>query len=812
MFQFLTANKFKFIGVTTTLTEEGKKDIKGIYSGWQTKTPEELANNFKTRGRTFKQILMRGHPSFLVIDTDEEEQHAELLKILTDMDLYKPSAITESFRGRECNFIYKRHFWFSVNKEDIYKSKGVKFGTNKLNGYDVLYDDNCQILEWTNSILTDLPPLSYTQYDEIITKMNAKFPSKQAEPPAKPAKPKKETKPIRNTTADEEPSESEDSSDSSDSDDEPRTFDSKYIDHIKKVLKGLNSYRCNDYDDWLKIAMIFVNERLPLDLFDDFSKQSKHYNEHGNASIINNLMKKSHSGPKLGLPTLYQMLKEDNYELFCKLQKDRRDFWQLMNKLSDSDCAKLYYNLEPSNYLFSSVTGWYEYNEFNVLEHTEREPINLQNDITDKLQDYVTEQHKLLNPGADNYKQKTDLINKNYKKLGTAKFISGVISYLRPLYRVKNVDDLFNANSDLIAFTDAVYDVKTNQFRPIKPMDYITKTTKYPAPVNSFNQDCQSYLKNLLLDIFGKQELAEYWLTVTGLSLFTTKIQSLFLLTGSGGNGKGILNNLIRHALGEYYYAPENTFLTTPFSANQPNPSLYQARGVRYLSVSEPDNGRDNHFNVDFVKALSGGDSITTRTLYDRKNISYIPQFTGFVQCNQKPKLARLDQGIMRRIKIIHYPFNYVDKPTKPNEKQRDYNLPDKLKTPLIVENFILLLFSYAHKYINEDVEKIPMPREVQAVTSEYMDENNPVKDWLNSRIQITGEHTNTKHRIKTTEALEDYNSTAEQKLNAMKFAEYMKFNEMPVIKSGNYRYYTGVTWKVEEPEGDEINDDMFSD
>ena len=110
-------------------------------------------------------------------------------------------------------------------------------------------------------------------------------------------------------------------------------------------------------------------------------------------------------------------------------------------------------------------------------------------------------------------------------------------------------------------------------------------------------------------------------------------------------------------------YCADNTFLTSVFKSGQANPTLAKCMGIRYLLVSEPsgkqsfpkatftkksedffvnepDDGSDDvKFNVDFIKMLTGGDIITTRDLF-KSNVSYKPQFTPFVQCNNKPKLG----------------------------------------------------------------------------------------------------------------------------------------------------------------------------
>ena len=167
-----------------------------------------------------------------------------------------------------------------------------------------------------------------------------------------------------------------------------------------------------------------------------------------------------------------------------------------------------------------------------------------------------------------------------------------------------------------------------------------------------------------------------------GISLFTNKAESIYILTGKGGNGKGLLMNLIKDCLGSYYQQAETTFLTNSIRAGSANPTLAKCKGIRFLSVSEPESSeQDISLNTEFIKALTGRDTITTRDLY-KTNISYEPMFNCFLQCNNIPSIKKIDNGMIRRLKIIRYPFNFVESDKLENDKNnrlRDDSLKDSL-------------------------------------------------------------------------------------------------------------------------------------
>jgi P4 family phage/plasmid primase-like protien len=487
------------------------------------------------------------------------------------------------------------------------------------------------------------------------------------------------------------------------------------------------------------------------------------------------------------------------------------ELWKMFEKNDQAELAEYYHSKNPNKYLRSELTGWYEYNHQNrVMKKGKEAPASMLNHISEFLHNTLSELKNRLQPDPKDQKEfdrKMKLYRQVYVKVGTASFVRGIIDYLKFKYTIDRLDDKIDANPNILGFDDKVYDVMTGQFRDIKPDDYLTKSCKYNAPtqVNVIRDE----IRKILLDIFGKQNVAEYWLTTTSLALFTNKLESVYIHTGAGGNGKGVLSDFVKSAIGEYFMVAENSFLTSSFRAGQANPTLANCNGVRYLLVSEPDNGtKSNSINVDFVKSVSGGDEITCRALYS-DNKTFKPQFTVFMQCNSKPSLGKLDNGIQRRLKIIDYPFSFVDAPNKPYEKMRDYSLKQKLTQQIYIDQFILLLLDTAHANIHKDIKSIQLPDEVKEQISEYIEENNPIKAWLDEHMEITNQD---KDRIKASDALMMYNSnTTGEKMTAVKFSEYMKFNQIDKKKSDGIMKFVGIKAKP-YPTGQVVNNGYVFD
>ena len=282
------------------------------------------------------------------------------------------------------------------------------------------------------------------------------------------------------------------------------------------------------------------------------------------------------------------------------------------------------------------------------------------------------------------------------------------------------------------------------------------------APLN-VNEGKLKQINNIIYSIFEKSELTEYWLKVFGISLFTNKAESIYILTGKGGNGKGLLMNLITDCLGSYYQQAETTFLTNSIRAGSANPTLAKCKGIRFLSVSEPESSeQDISLNTEFIKALTGRDTITTRDLY-KTNISYEPMFNCFLQCNNRPSI-KIDNGMIRRLKIIRYPFNFVESDKLENDKNnrlRDDNLKDSLiEDEELKQAFIYLLIKYASENINKTID---IPDECKEFTKQYIDDNNPIKDFIDSKLIKTDD---IKDRIKTSDLYKLFKSSTQDEEN----------------------------------------------
>ena len=212
--------------------------------------------------------------------------------------------------------------------------------------------------------------------------------------------------------------------------------------------------------------------------------------------------------------------------------------------------------------------------------------------------------------------------------------------------------------------------------------------------------------------------------------------EKFYFWTGSGGNGKSKIIELLDHALGDYSKTLDVAFLTTKRgSSSSASPEVETIKHARFISCSEPE--EDDKIYVGKLKQITGGDKLTTRGLY-KETTEFKPQFKIILMCNEKPKLAGQDGGTWRRIEVVNFisEFTKNPKPTEndPHKFHADLKLSKKLEGYKVV--FMLKLLKTYIEYKKLGTEH---PEEVINGTDEYKLENDIISSWFNQDLEECG-------------------------------------------------------------------------
>ena len=228
--------------------------------------------------------------------------------------------------------------------------------------------------------------------------------------------------------------------------------------------------------------------------------------------------------------------------------------------------------------------------------------------------------------------------------------------------------EMIDSNPFLFCCDNATIDLKTGEGREHKREDFITR---YSNVVYNPKADCPIW-HSFLERIFNKDlHLIEYIQMAVGYCMTgSTKEQCLFILHGSGANGKSVFMNVVNALLGSYCMeTPVETFMKSRFDDTRPSNDVARLAGARVASANETE--RSQALAESKVKAMTGDDLITARFL-NKEFFTFRPQFKIWIRSNYKPRISGTDTGIWRRIRLI--PFTV----TIP-EEERDPELTSKL-------------------------------------------------------------------------------------------------------------------------------------
>jgi putative DNA primase/helicase len=273
-------------------------------------------------------------------------------------------------------------------------------------------------------------------------------------------------------------------------------------------------------------------------------------------------------------------------------------------------------------------------------------------------------------------------------------------------------------NEWLLNTLSGTVDLKTGGRGEHNPADRITKVT---SAFYSEQATCPKWLTFLDRIMGGKLDLIEFLQRAVGYSLTgDTSEQVLFVLWGSGANGKSVLLEVLRSILGDYArHTPAESLVAGPKSSGIPN-DLARLRGARFVTAVETEDGR--RLAEGLVKQMTGGDTITARFLH-QEFFEFRPAFKVWLATNHKPVIRGTDYAIWRRIRLV--PFTVTIPP-----EERDKGLAKRL-----LEEEATGILAWAAEGCRQ-WQKLGLaePPAVLAATEAYREEMDPLNDFMEER------------------------------------------------------------------------------
>lgn len=587
---------------------------------------------------------------------------------------------------------------------------------------------------------------------------------------------------------------------------------------IVKVLEALPSSVSNSYNEWVSVGMACFNEDIPLEYWDRWSATSPKYRK-GDCATKWRTFKKGN----ITQAYLWSLLKKHDPTKFKELLGERKDFQKLIENPSHYSVAEYFYNNRPNDYLYDTNAGWFGVMPTNIWENPKGKshPPTLKNKIVrvlnaERLQLEGTILKKKMEATARDDKDAVEALDKITKKclefkdkIENDSFQKGLISFLSSFYAeqsqllmlskgVKETDGVigvFDTNPNIWAFSDCLYDFTIKEFRPIEPTDYITITCGYNRP--KANPTARALIMETLTGIWENTEPRDYMLTLLAACLCGTRNMEVFsILTGRGGNGKGLLWEVVQRTFGGYYYAlPKQSLTKAVDSATAATPDIANLRGMRCVGTSEPE--AEERLQDGTIKLFTGGDLLTGRPLYGQP-FTFKPQFGLFIQCNNIPPFNQISKAGVRRNRVIPFPFNFVGEPKLSYERVGNPHIKNVLcRSDEWRDEFFNILLDYYPKAEGKQIDQIYTPPLIAERTAEYIEDNNRVGVWWNENYeQVEGEY------VSSMVAREALRADIGLRMGDREFKAALAFNDIDIkkITRGELRGKMGIeNWRRKE-------------
>lgn len=515
------------------------------------------------------------------------------------------------------------------------------------------------------------------------------------------------------------------------------TFDEKYT-KIKELLEIIQDEN-QTYDNWLKIGMgLYTTDNSENMMQVWYNWSSIDYK--CNFEEIKRKWKSFKIQEKnITLGTIRKRAKDKNYELYVQwYNKNYKN--EIINLIKDFDqqtVAIYFKNKKSDNYIF--IKGeWFALTDNNLWKQLHKNDTSkLINDITETVKNDLIELKNNLKPEDETLK----LIPSVSKKLGTSKFICGVIDFLKDKYCNDEIE--FNTKSYLFGFTNVVYDLNKNIFRNYEKDDYISMTTGYKwiePDIDEINE-----INKILSQVHIDEEIRNFYLDIMCSGLWGTTLQYYIMFNGSGSNGKSVLNDLIMKAFGDYGKVI-NPIMLCEHRKQGANTELANLHFKRIVIAREPPKKQNIKLSNSMLKELTGASEISARKIYS-ENEKTILCLTLIIECNKKPLLEEEPtEADARRIIDLLFESKFTDDKNLINNinifPKKSYYTEEEFRNKY---KYALLKILFEHnknhyyKETNNNYNKeLKIPDKVQKRTKEYMESSIEIFEWFMETFEKT--------------------------------------------------------------------------
>ena len=264
---------------------------------------------------------------------------------------------------------------------------------------------------------------------------------------------------------------------------------------------------------------------------------------------------------------------------------------------------------------------------------------------------YIAKRLEIITTWYDMPDYKKRKLKRDLKRFGNVSSFKNILEAARGLKPVGS--EAFNTKNEMLKIGNGTMNLETGYLEDDKADDMFTTYTdamyyrSYPEP--------RRFLKFLNEIFLNDSDLIKYLHRVLGYCITgETKEQKFFVFYGKGKNGKSTLLNILQDVLNDYVGNLDAYALAKKNEGSgKGNPTLLQNRYSRMVIISEQN--KDAELDIALIKAISGGDKISARMLFQNNAKPFKPRYKMVFATNYLPNIDWNNEGIKRRYTIIPF-------------------------------------------------------------------------------------------------------------------------------------------------------------
>jgi P4 family phage/plasmid primase-like protien len=532
--------------------------------------------------------------------------------------------------------------------------------------------------------------------------------------------------------------------------------------YLKKHVMNLNVSRCEGYEQWVQVAICLHNIHPDLlDVFLDFSSQDeKKYNEADCIQKWNGLTFRN-DGDRLGEGTLRYWSREDDREGYDEIESGNVDRLVLAAcSQTEHDAACVIHAKFRDNYKCSDFRNnvWYRWSGHIWKENDSGVDLLLK--LSKQIAKLFFERMTLTTNEMNNrgltecagdgkgecgvcefckLDTQRNGLNKVYMNLKKTGFKANVMKECKELFFDEDFTKKVDANKDLIAFNNGLFDLVKMELRDGKPEDYISFSTEidYDPEKPYYEYAVWPAIDKFIKQVLPDVEVREYFMKHLATCLIGgNPAQKFHILTGSGSNGKSMIMNLLSKALGDYACTvPISLFTQKRKGSGSAAPEVIRLKGRRFVTMQEPDEAIA--LNTGLMKEITSGEKMYARDLF-KSGCEFEVLAKFHLACNDKPKINTTDGGTWRRLMVINFVSKFVVTPHAANE----FPLDESIQNLVNSKDWATPFLNYMVTILKEEkgLRKLAAPAKVMEYTSDYRNENDGIARFIAEKISPLGE------------------------------------------------------------------------